>query len=205
MPMPPTADHREQARLCQLREMGAGGLRPDLRRKGQLARGQGTAIEKRRHHRGSRRVSDQRRDLGDDRACNHFRYLTPKSVDEHFDGDRSGLPGSTAPRPEPGRSLGKRKGLAAPGRACCDEQRLSPHHDPMATPGAAALALRFGRHMGGDPGRQRDVTKNLTFQVLGGEAARPNVADLYRRGANASSTRSSGRSDPSELSGRMQT
>src|SRR5256885_16218519 len=72
------------------------------RHKGQLARGQGTAIEKRRHHRGSRRVSDQRRDLGDDRACNHFRYLTPKSVDEHFDGDRSGLPGSTAPRPEPG-------------------------------------------------------------------------------------------------------
>src|SRR2546425_9320569 len=28
-------------------------------------------------------------------------------------------------------------------------------------PGAAALALGFGRHMGGDPGRQRDVTKNL--------------------------------------------
>src|SRR5207245_10760751 len=52
--------------------------------KGKLARGQGTAIEKRRHHRSSRRVSDQSRDFGDDRACNHFRYLTPESVDEHF-------------------------------------------------------------------------------------------------------------------------
>src|SRR5262249_53537648 len=51
--------------------MGAGGLRRDVRRTGQLARGQGTAIEKRRHHRRSRRVSDERRDLGDDRACNH--------------------------------------------------------------------------------------------------------------------------------------
>ena len=81
--MQPITDHREQARLCQLREMGAGGLRRDSRRKGKLARGQGTAIEKRRQHRSSRRVSDQRRDLGDDRACNHFRYLTPESVDEH--------------------------------------------------------------------------------------------------------------------------
>ena len=27
----------------------------------------------------------------------------------------------------------------------------------MATPGAAALTLRFGRHMGEDPGRQRDA------------------------------------------------
>jgi hypothetical protein len=67
--------------------MGAGGLRRDLRRKGKLARGQGAAVEKRRHHGSSRRVSDQRSNFGDDRACNHFRYLTPKSVDEHFDGE----------------------------------------------------------------------------------------------------------------------
>jgi len=44
--MPPTADHREQARLCHLREMGAGDLRRDSRREGKLARGQRTAIEK---------------------------------------------------------------------------------------------------------------------------------------------------------------
>jgi hypothetical protein len=79
MAMPPIADHRKHARLCQLREMGAGGLRRDSRRQGELARGQRTAIEKRRRYRSSRRVSDQRRDLGDDRACNHFRYLTHES------------------------------------------------------------------------------------------------------------------------------
>ena len=45
--MPASADHREQARLCQLREMRAGGLRRDARRQGQVARGQGPAIEKR--------------------------------------------------------------------------------------------------------------------------------------------------------------
>ena len=78
--MPPMTDHREQARLCQLREMGAGGLRRDLRRTGKLARGQGTAIEKRREHGRSGRLSDQCRDLGDDRACNHFRCLIPESV-----------------------------------------------------------------------------------------------------------------------------
>ena len=71
--MPAIADRREQARLCQLREMGAGGLRRDSRGKGKLARGQGTTIEQRRQHRGSRGISDQGRDLGDDRACNHFR------------------------------------------------------------------------------------------------------------------------------------
>jgi hypothetical protein len=71
--MPAIADYREQARLSQLREMGAGGLRRDSRRTRERARGLGTTIEKRRHHRGSRGISDQRRDLGDDRACNHFR------------------------------------------------------------------------------------------------------------------------------------
>ena len=76
MAMPAVADHREHARLRQLREMGAGGLRRDSRRRGKLARGQGTTIEKRGHHRGSRRISDQRRDLGDDGACDHFRSLT---------------------------------------------------------------------------------------------------------------------------------
>lgn len=82
--MPATTDHRKQARICQLREMSAGRLRCDSRRDGKLARGQGTAIDKRRHHRRSRRVSDERRNLGDDSACNHFRYLTPESVGEHF-------------------------------------------------------------------------------------------------------------------------
>ena len=72
--------------------MGAGGLRRDSRRKGKLGRRQATAIEKRRNHCRSRRVSDQRRDLGDDGACNHFRYLTLESVDEHFDDDQRDHP-----------------------------------------------------------------------------------------------------------------
>ena len=76
--MPPTTNHREQTRACQLREMGAGRLRRDSRRNGKLAGGQGTAIEKCPHHRGPRRVSDQRRDLRDDGACDHFRYVTPE-------------------------------------------------------------------------------------------------------------------------------
>jgi hypothetical protein len=84
MATPATTDHREQACVCQLREMSAGRLRRDPRRAGKLARGQGTAIDKRRHHRRSRRVSDERRNLGDDSACNHFCYLTPESVDEHL-------------------------------------------------------------------------------------------------------------------------
>src|SRR5207247_7200522 len=87
---------KERARLRQLREMGAGGLRRDSRRKGKLGRRQATAIEKRRNHCCCRRVSDQRGDLGDDRACNHRRYLTPESVNEHFDSDRSGLPAAAA-------------------------------------------------------------------------------------------------------------
>ena len=74
MAMPSVADHREQAGLGQLREVSARGLGRDARRQGQLARGQGTAIEQRRHHRGPRRVSDQRRDLGDDGAGDHVRY-----------------------------------------------------------------------------------------------------------------------------------
>src|SRR5262245_39632709 len=80
MAMPPGADHREHARLRQSREMGAGGLRRDSRRSGELARGQGAAIEERRRHRCSRRVSDQRRDLGDDGAGDHPRTLPPAPV-----------------------------------------------------------------------------------------------------------------------------
>src|SRR2546427_6881302 len=34
--MPPITDHRQQARLCQLPEMGAGGLRRDSRGNGKL-------------------------------------------------------------------------------------------------------------------------------------------------------------------------
>jgi len=48
--------------------MGAGGLRRDPRRQGQLARGRGPAIDERRQYRRSRRLSDQRGDLGDDGA-----------------------------------------------------------------------------------------------------------------------------------------
>lgn len=85
-------DHRQQACLRQLGEMRAGGLGRNPRRKGKLAGGQGSAIEKRREHRSSRRFPDQRRYLGDERACNHLAYITSGAVgraDEQFDGDRS--------------------------------------------------------------------------------------------------------------------
>src|SRR6185436_11122575 len=66
--IPPTPGHRQHPGLPQLREMRAGGLGRDSRRRGQLARRQGTAVEKRRQHGRPRRVADQRRDLRDDRA-----------------------------------------------------------------------------------------------------------------------------------------
>ena len=50
---------------------------------------------KRRKHRSSRRFPDQRRDLGDERACNHLPYITPdpvKQADEQFDSDRTLVP-----------------------------------------------------------------------------------------------------------------
>ena len=55
--------------------------------------GQSSAIEKRREHRRSGRLPDQRRDLGDERACNHLAYITSDPARcsiNHFDGDRSG-------------------------------------------------------------------------------------------------------------------
>src|SRR5262249_45019761 len=64
-------DGGEQARLGELGEMGARGLGCDVRGGGELARGQGPAIEERRHHGGPRRVSDQRGDLGDDGTGDH--------------------------------------------------------------------------------------------------------------------------------------
>jgi hypothetical protein len=79
--MPPIPDWGHQARLGQLGEMRARGLRRDPSREGKLAGGQGAAIEKRRKHRSSRRFPDQRRDLGDERACNHLFCITPNPAD----------------------------------------------------------------------------------------------------------------------------
>src|SRR5436190_12424156 len=62
------------------------------RRKGKLTGGQCTAIEKRREHRGSSRLPDQRRDLRDERARNHLPYVTSDPgglLAEQFDGDRT--------------------------------------------------------------------------------------------------------------------
>jgi len=90
--MPPVPDRRQQARLGQIGEMGAGGLRRDARRVGQLTGSERAAIEKRREHRGSRRLPDERRNRGDERACNHLPSITPGPVQrlwKHFDGDRS--------------------------------------------------------------------------------------------------------------------
>ena len=49
----------------------------DPGRVGKLTGGQSAAIEKRREHGGSRRLPDQRRYLGDERAYNHFPYIAP--------------------------------------------------------------------------------------------------------------------------------
>src|SRR5438270_2296966 len=72
--------------------MAARRLWGNPRRKGKLTGGQCTAIEKRREHRGSSRLPDQRRDLGDERARNHLPYVTSDPVGllaEQFDGDRT--------------------------------------------------------------------------------------------------------------------
>ena len=90
--MSSVSDRRQQACLGQLSEMRAGGLGRDSCREGKLAGGQGSAIEKRRQYRSSRRLPDQRRYLGDKRACNHSADITSDlvgSVAEQFDRDRS--------------------------------------------------------------------------------------------------------------------
>src|SRR5205814_2485107 len=72
--------------------MAARRLWGNPRRKGKLTGGQCTAIEKRREHRGSSRLPDQRRDLGDERARNHLPYVSSDPVGllaEQFDGDRT--------------------------------------------------------------------------------------------------------------------
>ena len=75
--MSPVPDWRQQARLGELGEMHAGGLGRNPRRKGKLGGGQGAAIEKRREHRGSRRLPDQRCYFSDERACNHVSNIAP--------------------------------------------------------------------------------------------------------------------------------
>jgi hypothetical protein len=75
--MPPIPDWGQQSCLCQFGEMRARRLRGDPSRVGKLAGGQSAAIEKRGEHRGSRRLPDQRRDLGDERACNHLLCIIP--------------------------------------------------------------------------------------------------------------------------------
>jgi len=90
--MPSVWDDRQQACFGQLGEMRAGGLGRNPRREGKLAGGQRTAIEKRREHRSSRRLPDQRSYLGDERACDHLAYITSdlaRPVDDQFDRDRS--------------------------------------------------------------------------------------------------------------------
>jgi len=93
--MSPIPDCRDQACLSQLAEMRTGGLRRDPRCKGKLAGGQGASIEKRREYRGSRRLPNQRRYLGDERTGNHSAYITPGLVGgagEQFDRDRTLIP-----------------------------------------------------------------------------------------------------------------
>jgi hypothetical protein len=94
IPMSSLSDDPHQARVGQLGEMRARGLRGDPRRVGKLAGGLGSAIEKRREHRGSCRLPDERRYLRNEIARNHLPSIAPESVgraDEHFDSDRSGL------------------------------------------------------------------------------------------------------------------
>jgi hypothetical protein len=57
--------------------MRAGGLRRDPGRIGQLGRGESPAIEKRREHRRSRRLSDQPGNLGYQWPGDHRRNVAP--------------------------------------------------------------------------------------------------------------------------------
>ncbi len=93
IPMPSLSDHPHQARFGQLGEMRARRLRGDPSRVGKLARGQGSAIEKRQEYRGSCTLPDEPCDFGKEIARNHLPYIAPEPVgraDEHFDSDRSG-------------------------------------------------------------------------------------------------------------------
>src|SRR4029077_9406667 len=76
----PAGPHRRhQSDLGELRQMRAGGLPRHPRGVGQLGGGQSAAIEKRRQHGRSRRLSAQPRDLGHQRPRprNHRRNVAP--------------------------------------------------------------------------------------------------------------------------------
>jgi hypothetical protein len=75
--VPTVPYRRNQSRLGELRQMRAGCLRRDTRGMGQFGRGKSAAIEKRREHRRSCRLSDQLRDLGDQWPRNHGRNVAP--------------------------------------------------------------------------------------------------------------------------------
>lgn len=68
---------RNQSRLGEFRQMGAGGLRRDTRSMGQFGGGKGAAIEKRREHGRSCRLSDQASNLGYQWPGNHRRNVAP--------------------------------------------------------------------------------------------------------------------------------
>ena len=92
----------DQACPGELAEMAARGLRRDVRRVGEFARGQRAAVEQRDQHVGARRIADQRGDGGDIEDLAHARYSankpgrharmlrpSPKCLALHFGGGRN--------------------------------------------------------------------------------------------------------------------
>ena len=178
--MPPITGHREQARLCQLCEMGAGGLRRDSRRDGELARGQGTAIEKRRHHRRSRRVSDQRRDLGDDRACDHFRYL-------------AGAPVGRPPVGSFGSRTTARRSEAMASERVGAETRNPPAHDAERSEGSRPRAGWLGPSGQAPPRTPRSESRRPGAPSFAGRPERPASRAAWVRTRAGGSPRSRAR------------
>jgi hypothetical protein len=85
---------RNQSNLGELRQMGARGLRGNPSRVGKFGGGQSAAVEKRGEHRGSRSLSDQPGNFGDERTSNHVPNVAPdlhRISINHFDADRIGV------------------------------------------------------------------------------------------------------------------
>ena len=197
--MPPTPDRPTASPPRSASRDACWRLRRDPRRKASSLAVKSAAIEKRRQHGRSRRVSDQRRNLGDDRACNHVANIGVETVDDQGNASmavevsradrrlnlsrgwmdsscfrRDRRRGSRAPRPGPTRvreTRGELDRLRAPFRA----------HQAVA----ADQVLRLGERAVGDE----------DLAVLGLEWR----AAAGRRGAPYRTARPSGAKGPNSI------
>jgi hypothetical protein len=99
--VPTVPYRRKQSRLGEFRQMRAGCLRRNTRRRSQFGRGKSAAIEKRREHGRSCRFADQPSNLGYQWPSNHRLNLAPGTVDpsitvEVFIGASDGFGGKIA-------------------------------------------------------------------------------------------------------------